>query len=299
MSLHKPHYLLFCDGSNTANAESSAVSNRGKWRFVLEHVESGERTEATDQELSGAPDRTSLLAVLRGLEALEQPSRVTLVTTSRYVSRGLQYGLSEWRENDYSWEHFGTVQPIRNADLWRRIDRALNFHLVQCRFMASGEPQETGEIASSADVAKPHRVYVDTPATPLNAALSVDSTGSTRLPASVTVGGSAGASLALASVTSVTRTSEPIPNVPRKSQRSIRPKLNAHSPEAKHSTRLPSPARGSRLWRYTRSVAIPIVLVLGWIWRQILIVDEVLESCLRCMCLLDPRVEHTRRGCRP
>jgi hypothetical protein len=73
---------------------------------------------------------------LRGLEALEQPSRVTLMTGSRYVFRGLRYGLTEWRENNFSWEHFGSVQPIRNADLWKRIDRTLGYHQVQCRWMA-------------------------------------------------------------------------------------------------------------------------------------------------------------------
>ena len=135
MTASKPHYLLFCDGNVSATGES-AGSFRGRWRFVLEDLVSGERVEATDQESGCAPDRSALVAVLRGLEALEQPSRVTLVTTSRYVTRGLQYGLSEWRDNDYSWEHFGAVQPIRNADLWKRIDRALAYHQVQCRWMA-------------------------------------------------------------------------------------------------------------------------------------------------------------------
>jgi ribonuclease HI len=130
MTSPTPHYLLFCDGNIPAHGEK-AGSQRGKWRFVLENLASGEKIEATDQEIGCAPDRSALTAVLRGLEALEQPSRVTLVTTSRYVTRGLQYGLSEWRDNDYTWEHFGAVQPIRNADIWKRIDRALAFHQVR------------------------------------------------------------------------------------------------------------------------------------------------------------------------
>jgi len=142
MTAPKPHYLLFCDGNASANDES-AGSQRGRWRFVLEDLVSGERIEATDQEVACAPDRSALISVLRGLEALEQPSRVTLVTTSRYVSRGLQYGLTEWRDNDYSWEHFGAVQPIRNADVWKRIDRALAYHQVQCRWMAQEGATET------------------------------------------------------------------------------------------------------------------------------------------------------------
>lgn len=140
-----PHYLLFCDGNfpTAGNGTSVGLSkSSGRWKFVLEHLESGEKLEASDRESDATPDRTALIAVLRGLEALEQPSRVTLITTSRYVFRGLQYGLTEWRANDYNWEHFGSVQPIRNADIWKRIDRTLSFHKVQCRWISQDQPDE-------------------------------------------------------------------------------------------------------------------------------------------------------------
>lgn len=135
MTANKPIYLLFCEGQ-TGQRGNHPMDERGRWRFVLENVQTGERTEACDTETVSHPDRTSLIAVMRGLEALAQPSRVTLITTNRYVARGLQYGLVEWRENDYCWEHFGSVQPVRNADLWRRIDGALRYHEVHCRWMA-------------------------------------------------------------------------------------------------------------------------------------------------------------------
>lgn len=159
MNPPKPHFLLFCEGTPISLEAGGAQNGRGKsqapknarWRFVLENVSTGEKFEANDLELGCTQDRASLISVLRGLEALEQPSKVTLVTNNRYVFRGLRYGLSEWRENDFAWEHFGAVQPIRNADVWRRIDRTLSYHEVQCRWMAMGEnqrnnPSDSGEI---------------------------------------------------------------------------------------------------------------------------------------------------------
>ncbi len=174
----KPHFLLFCDGQSpkvSQSMEAAAVgagsaSVRGRWRFVLEDLDAGTRLEACDAELVQAPERAALLAVVRGLEALEQPSRVTLVTTSRYVSRGLQFGLSEWRESDYCWEHFGSVQPIRNADLWRRIDHALQFHQINCQWIAgqaSEEGEETTQLQIESIVAAPLSIamtsHIDTP----------------------------------------------------------------------------------------------------------------------------------------
>ena len=155
MSIPRPHFLLFCDGSlpSSQTLSTTISQHRGRWRFVLESLDSSRRLEAADAETADTPDRIALFAVVRGLEALEQPSHVTLVTSSRYVSRGLQYGLNEWRENEYCWEHFGTLQPIRNQDLWQRIDHALQFHDVTCRLMAGeqGTSVHVEQTINSAD----------------------------------------------------------------------------------------------------------------------------------------------------
>jgi ribonuclease HI len=142
MVVAKPHFLLFCNAHCNAHLSDGGDCDDtapvgGRWHFVLERIDMNERLEAADAERAQPRDRLALLAVVRGLEAIEMPSQVTLVTTSRYVSRGLRYGLSEWREANYSWEHFGMQKPIRNADLWQRIDGALRYHDVACRLLES------------------------------------------------------------------------------------------------------------------------------------------------------------------
>lgn len=130
MRVPAPHFLLFSE----ARQESPTQRHpSGQWRFVLESVDGEEKLEAIDSEPEVRGDRLELLAVVRGLEALDQPSKVTLITRSRYVSRGLRFGLSEWRETGWKWEHFGELEPVKNDDLWRRIDHAMNFHQVECR----------------------------------------------------------------------------------------------------------------------------------------------------------------------
>lgn len=125
MKVATPHYLLF--------SESCRKSSRGQWRFVLQSLDGTEQFEAADAEPDARGERLELLAVVRGLEALAQPSRVTLVTPSRYVNRGLTYGLAEWRLNGWQWEHYGEMVPVKNRDLWQRVDSALRFHQLDCR----------------------------------------------------------------------------------------------------------------------------------------------------------------------
>lgn len=126
------HVLLFSEARVDGSGEAA-------WRFVLEHVGTGESFSATDVETCECLERLELLAVVRGLEALEEPAKVTLVTKSRYVSRGLKRGLADWRNNAWHWERFGRMVPVRDHDLWRRVDRALAFHQVTVRLWQFAE----------------------------------------------------------------------------------------------------------------------------------------------------------------
>jgi ribonuclease HI len=119
-----PHYLLM--------AEASRIEGFGRWRFVLRPIDGAAVLEVADTEPDVWGERLDLLTVVRALESLDQPSRVTLIGCTRYVEQGIQYGLAEWRDNNWRWEYFGQMAPIRDADLWQRMDRLLQFHRVEC-----------------------------------------------------------------------------------------------------------------------------------------------------------------------
>ncbi len=124
MNSPTPHYMLLADTCRTERP--------GGWRFVLRPLDGSTPIEVSDVEPDIWGERLDLLTVVRGLESLDQPSRVTLVGCTRYVEQGIMYGLTEWRENEWRWECFGQMVPVRDADLWQRMDRILHFHRVDC-----------------------------------------------------------------------------------------------------------------------------------------------------------------------
>ncbi|MCU0711317.1 MAG: hypothetical protein MUC43_04615 [Pirellula sp.] len=310
MNGQHPHYLLFCDG-NIPSAESVAVGglpkSSGRWKFVLEHLESGEKFEASDKETGATPDRTALIAVLRGLEALEQPSRVTLVTTSRYVFRGLQYGLTEWRENDFSWEHFGAVQPIRNADIWRRIDRTLSFHKVQCRWISQDSSEDNALIESSSPaeerepvpvVATESEVEEDQP----------EPRNETRKPLEhPAIYKDRGATVSR--VFDSGRTSRTVPTnyviaeVEKKDEpESETSSMLTHASRApslytridspihiEHDSTEPSTALQDSIGPPSPKLLSRLSSVRNRVWRSLLRLDEEIEGYLRCLLLMEPR----------
>lgn len=147
-------YLLVCE----AIPASDTV---GSWRFSLETA-AGETLLDVQEKEFGDPNRLALLAIVRGLEAIEGAASVTLISTSRYVIRGLRDSLHRWRENDFVWEHFGRNVPVENADLWRRVDHALRFHQVHACLVSATKvsgyddaTQKSGGAALRADQRTP------------------------------------------------------------------------------------------------------------------------------------------------
>jgi ribonuclease HI len=134
MNASAPHFLLL--------SESSKAQEPGRWRFVLRTTDGSQRLVADDVEPDVRGERLELLTVVRGLEALDQPSRVTIVTPSLYVRKGIEYGISEWRQTGWRWEFYGEMVPIRDSDLWQRLDRAMQFHQLRCRTIRFDPPHQ-------------------------------------------------------------------------------------------------------------------------------------------------------------
>ena len=96
------------------------------------------------RELSGfepatTNNRMELLAAISALEALKRPMTVRLFTDSNYLRQGITAWLPEWKAR--GWRTAGR-QPVKNQDLWQRLEAALARHRVEWRWVRghSGDP---------------------------------------------------------------------------------------------------------------------------------------------------------------
>jgi ribonuclease HI len=137
-----PHYLLF--------SEVGGQETPGQWRFIVRTAGSLDQSEVCDIEPDVPRERLELMVVVLALESLDHPSRVTIMTPGSYVRHGIRHGLSEWRVNGWQWEYFGQMVPIKHADLWQRLDRALQFHQVEfCKYRMDAAHQSVSPPNSS------------------------------------------------------------------------------------------------------------------------------------------------------
>ncbi len=98
----------------------------GGWGALL-------RFEGKERELCGGEslttnNRMELVAVIEALSALTRPCRVRLHTDSRYVQQGISAWIANWKRRGW---RTADGKPVKNVDLWRRLDEIAVRHEVQ------------------------------------------------------------------------------------------------------------------------------------------------------------------------
>lgn len=132
-----PALFAYTDGACSGNP------GPGGWGALLIARE-GEAVLKTRELKGGARDTTNnrmeLLAAIAALEALERPSNITVVTDSAYVKGGITEWIGGWKRRGW---RSSTGKPVKNEDLWKRLDAAAARHQVTWEWVKghAGHPE--------------------------------------------------------------------------------------------------------------------------------------------------------------
>ena len=111
---------IYTDGACSGNP------GPGGWGAIL-------RWNGTEKELRGGePDTTNnrmeLMAAIQALEALSRGVSADLYTDSTYVQKGITEWIHGWKKRGWK---TAAKKPVKNDDLWRRLDEAVARHDVK------------------------------------------------------------------------------------------------------------------------------------------------------------------------
>ncbi|MEC9156235.1 MAG: ribonuclease HI, partial [Pseudomonadota bacterium] len=125
---------IFTDGACRGNP------GPGGWAALL-------RSQGIEKMLSGAEPETTnnqmeLMAAIQGLEALKRTSSVALTTDSQYVRQGITQWIHGWKRNGWKTSQ---KQPVKNKELWQRLDAAVESHDVQWHWVKGHSGHEENE----------------------------------------------------------------------------------------------------------------------------------------------------------
>jgi ribonuclease HI len=135
-----PQVTIFTDGACSGNP------GPGGWGAVLIAGGPERKTEKEiwGGELATTNNRMELMAAIRALEALNRPCRVELHTDSKYVQQGIHTWIHAWKARGWK---TADRKPVKNEDLWRRLDEARLRHDVQWRWVKGHAGHELNERA--------------------------------------------------------------------------------------------------------------------------------------------------------
>jgi ribonuclease HI len=137
---------IFTDGACSGNP------GPGGWGAILRYGQ--HEKELWGSEKPTTNNRMELMAAIAALEALKRPSRVHLHTDSQYLRDGITRYIHAWKKNGWK---TADKKPVKNIDLWLRLDAALRPHAVEWFWVKghAGHPEnERADALARAGVAQ-------------------------------------------------------------------------------------------------------------------------------------------------
>jgi ribonuclease HI len=110
---------IYTDGACSGNP------GPGGWGALLSYK--GAEKELCDGEQLTTNNRMELMAAIMALETLKRPSHVKLHTDSIYLRDGITKWIHNWKRNGW---RTADKKPVKNADLWQRLEKAIEIHDV-------------------------------------------------------------------------------------------------------------------------------------------------------------------------
>jgi ribonuclease HI len=110
----------------------------GGWGAVLRYGDV--KKEICGGEANTTNNRMELMAAIEALALLNRSCDVKLTTDSQYVRKGITEWMVNWKRNGWK---TAAKQPVKNADLWQRLDQEVQRHNVEWHWVKghSGHPE--------------------------------------------------------------------------------------------------------------------------------------------------------------
>jgi ribonuclease HI len=111
---------IYTDGACSGNP------GPGGWGAILSFGD--QEKELMGGEAHTTNNRMELTSAISALEALKRACSVDLHTDSEYVKNGITTWIKSWKKNGW---RTADKKPVKNVDLWQRLDAALANHQVR------------------------------------------------------------------------------------------------------------------------------------------------------------------------
>ncbi len=127
---------VYTDGACSGNP------GPGGWGAILKWA--GHERELKGGDPYTTNNRMELMAAIAALEGLKRSCSVDLHTDSQYLRQGITNWIHSWKRNGW---RTADKKPVKNADLWRRLESAIERHEVRWHWVKGHAGHDLNERA--------------------------------------------------------------------------------------------------------------------------------------------------------
>jgi len=130
--------IIYTDGACRGNP------GPGGWGVILSYQ--GLAKELYGAESHTTNNRMELMAAIQALECLNKSCFVQLNSDSSYVLKGITDWMPNWKKRGWK---TAAKAPVKNEDLWRRLDAAITRHKIEWKWVKGHSGNEGNERADA------------------------------------------------------------------------------------------------------------------------------------------------------
>jgi len=134
--MSRPQVTIFTDGACKGNP------GPGGWGAIL--MSNGHEKELYGYEPQTTNNRMEMMGAIAALEALKKPCDVSMNVDSQYVLQGMTEWIRGWKARGWK---TADKKPVKNDDLWKRLDAACAPHKIKWTWVKGHAGHEYNERA--------------------------------------------------------------------------------------------------------------------------------------------------------
>ena len=133
--------IIYTDGACRGNP------GPGGWGVLIEYGELSKQLYGGD--VSTTNNKMELTAAIMALKEIKEPCEIILYTDSKYVLKGIEEWIHNWKKRGW---RGANKKPVKNIDLWKELDELRQEHTIKWNWVKghSGDPgNETADMLAN------------------------------------------------------------------------------------------------------------------------------------------------------
>lgn len=133
--------IIYTDGACRGNP------GPGGWGVLIKYREHSKEMYGGDTSTTN--NKMELTAAIEALKEIKEPCEIILYTDSKYVLKGIEEWIHNWKKRGWKGSN---RKPVKNIELWKKLDELRDKHTIKWNWVKghSGDPgNETADMLAN------------------------------------------------------------------------------------------------------------------------------------------------------